>query len=212
MYRVYILKPKCSIRYRVWLQTHIRYVVIECAARRRYHDKMRCVCSNLRRTLHFPFLALNSFSYVRIERNLMVSPYCLCCFSPSSNTCTRCDSNAFQPVLSQTVHRTATYMCDDTRGCIIQFWPPDDEHMCSKHVEAWKNLIVKQKFCASSWLITKINCSKWLWMDPTLLLGYISMAIYRLYYWNPTLFRLFGESEHAVISKLKWSSHLIPKD
>ena len=31
--------------------------------------------------------------------------------------------------LSQPVHRTATYRCDDTRGCIIQFWPPDDEHM-----------------------------------------------------------------------------------
>ena len=27
------------------------------------------------------------------------------------------------------VHGTATYICDDTRGCIIQFWPPDDEHM-----------------------------------------------------------------------------------
>ena len=26
---------------------------------------------------------------------------------------------------------------DDTRGCVMQFWPPDDEHMCSKHVEAW---------------------------------------------------------------------------
>ena len=50
-----------------------------------------------------------------------------------------------------------TYKCDDTRGCVIQFWPPDDEHMCSKHVEAWNKLIVKQTFCASSWLITKIN-------------------------------------------------------
>jgi len=39
-----------------------------------------------------------------------------------------------------------------------QFWPPDDEHMCSKHVEAWKKLIIKQKLCASSWLITEINC------------------------------------------------------
>ena len=29
-----------------------------------------------------------------------------------------------------------TYTCDDTRGCVMQFWPPDDEHMCSKHVEA----------------------------------------------------------------------------
>ena len=35
--------------------------------------------------------------------------------------------------------------------------PPDDEHMCSKHVEEWNKLIVKQKFYASSWLITDIN-------------------------------------------------------
>ena len=50
-----------------------------------------------------------------------------------------------------------TYRFDDTRGCVMQFWPPDDEHMCSKHVEAWNKLIVKQKCCASSWLITYIN-------------------------------------------------------
>jgi len=31
------------------------------------------------------------------------------------------------------------------------------EHMCSKHLEAWNKLIVKQKFCASSWLITEIK-------------------------------------------------------
>jgi len=62
-----------------------------------------------------------------------------------------------QPVLSQPVHQTATYSCDDIRGCVMQFWPPDDEHMCSKHVEAWNKLIVKQKFCSSSWLITEIN-------------------------------------------------------
>jgi len=41
----------------------------------------------------------------------------------------------------------------------MQFWPPDDEHMCSKHVEAWNTLIVKQNFGASSWLNTQI---KWL--------------------------------------------------
>jgi len=29
--------------------------------------------------------------------------------------------------------------------------------MCSKHVEAWNKLILKQKCCASSWLITEIN-------------------------------------------------------
>ena len=55
------------------------------------------------------------------------------------------------------VHESATYRCDDTRGCVMQFWPPDDEHMCSKHVEAWSKLIVRQKLCASSWLITEIN-------------------------------------------------------
>jgi len=31
---------------------------------------------------------------------------------------------------------------------------------CSKHVEAYNKLIVKQKYCASSWLITKVNLSK----------------------------------------------------
>jgi len=33
---------------------------------------------------------------------------------------------------------------DDTRGCVMQFWPPDDEHMCSKHVEAWNKLNVNK--------------------------------------------------------------------
>jgi len=30
---------------------------------------------------------------------------------------------------SQSLHGKATYRCDDTRCCIIQFWPPDDEHI-----------------------------------------------------------------------------------
>jgi len=32
-------------------------------------------------------------------------------------------------VLSQPVHRTATYRYDDTICCIIQFLPPDDEQI-----------------------------------------------------------------------------------
>jgi len=48
--------------------------------------------------------------------------------------------------ISQPVHETATFRCDDTRGCVIQFWPPEDEYMCSKHVEAWNKLIVKHNF------------------------------------------------------------------
>ena len=55
------------------------------------------------------------------------------------------------------INETVTYRCDDTRGGVIQFWPPDDEHMCSKHVEAWNKLIVKQKFCVSSCVIAEIK-------------------------------------------------------
>ena len=50
-----------------------------------------------------------------------------------------------------------TYKCDDTKDCVMQFGPPDDEHMCSKHVEAWNKLSVKQKICASSWLIFEVK-------------------------------------------------------
>ena len=53
------------------------------------------------------------------------------------------------------IHETATYSFDDTRSCVMQFWPPHDVHMCSKHVEAWNILIVKQKCCVSRWLITE---------------------------------------------------------
>jgi len=28
----------------------------------------------------------------------------------------------------------------------MQFWPPDDEHMCSKHVEAWNKTYCETKF------------------------------------------------------------------
>jgi len=38
------------------------------------------------------------------------------------------------------------HQCDDTRTCIMQYWPPDDEHMCSKHVEAWNKTYCKTNF------------------------------------------------------------------
>jgi len=44
-----------------------------------------------------------------------------------------------------TCARDGHLRCDDTRGYVMQFWPPDDEHICSKHVEAWNKIIVKQK-------------------------------------------------------------------
>ena len=45
-------------------------------------------------------------------------------------------SGIITPIGGRPVHRTATYRCDDTRDCTIQFRSPDDKHMCSKHVEA----------------------------------------------------------------------------
>ena len=49
------------------------------------------------------------------------------------------------------------------------------EHMCSKHLEARNKLIVKQKFCALSWLITEISIlrctvsktSQYIWISIT---------------------------------------------
>ena len=52
--------------------------------------------------------------------------------------------------------------------------------MCSKHVEAWNKLIVKQKFCASSWLITETNIlrctvSKTSKTEPLSITGHLSI-------------------------------------
>ena len=61
-------------------------------------------------------------------------------------------SGIITPIGGRLVHRLrencsplSTYRCDDTRGCVMQFWPPDDEHMCSKHVEAWNKTYCKTK-------------------------------------------------------------------
>ena len=39
----------------------------------------------------------------------------------------------------------------------MQFRPPVDEHMCSKHVEALNKTYCETKFCASSWLNTEMH-------------------------------------------------------
>ena len=36
--------------------------------------------------------------------------------------------------------------------CIIQFCPPDDAHMCSKHVEFWNKVIIKFN-SSSCWIL-----------------------------------------------------------
>ena len=45
-------------------------------------------------------------------------------------------SGIITPIGGRPVHRTATYRFDDPRGFIVQFWPPNDQHVCLKHVEA----------------------------------------------------------------------------
>jgi len=55
-------------------------------------------------------------------------------------------SGIITPMGGRLVHETVTYRCDDTRGCVTQFWPPDDEHMCSKHVEAWNKTYCETNF------------------------------------------------------------------
>ena len=70
------------------------------------------------------------------------------------------------------------------------------EHMCSKHVEAWNKLIVKQKFCASSWLIIEIIffCFK-----CRCLLFVFSKSLYsNLFTHNP-----YNYAYHKILSKIK---------
>ena len=44
-------------------------------------------------------------------------------------------------------------------------WPPNDKHMCSKHVEAWNKFIIK--FSASSWLILTVwHLTTHMWVVP----------------------------------------------
>jgi len=51
------------------------------------------------------------------------------------------------------------YGCDDTRGCVMQFWPSDDEHMCSKHVEAWNRTYCKTNFVHQVAEINILRCT-----------------------------------------------------
>ena len=99
-------------------------------------------------------LTVHLSTFISVINQLDAQKFCFTISLFNASTCFEhmCSS----PVLSQPVHQTATYRCDDTRGCVMQFWP-DDKHMCSKHVEARNKLIVKQNFCASSCLITEIN-------------------------------------------------------
>ena len=50
------------------------------------------------------------------------------------------------PSSAQVVNGTATYRCDDTRCCVKQFWPPDDEHMILETCTGMKLTYCKTNF------------------------------------------------------------------
>jgi len=97
-----------------------------------------------------------------------------------------------------------TCRCDDTRGCVMQFWPPDDEHMCSKHVDAWNKTYCETKFCASSWLNTEINILRCTVSKTSKKCNILSRNSYnktneinsQIYFWNRTLHVLDSLSVH----------------
>jgi len=110
------------------------------------------------------------------------------------------------------VHRMATYRYDDTRCCIIQFWHPDDEHIVLETCTGIQLTYYKTRFCALSWLITKIilrcavrKTSKFPWMlrgkhsistlDWSVCICltqlYVGRDMYRIYYIKNYMFRHF---------------------
>jgi len=76
-------------------------------------------------------------------------------FMPLHVSSTMCSSSG-----SQKLHYTASGIITPIGGRLVHencITNPDDEHMCSKHVQAWNKNLLWNKFCASSWLNTEIN-------------------------------------------------------
>ena len=123
-----------------------------------------------------------------------------------------------KPVSGGLLHKTATYRCDDTRCCIVQFWPPDDEHICSKHIQAWNKLTVKQKFCASSshtkvqpiFMILVVYVSTTVFITQSNYIGYM----FRLMNSNLQDYSLQVKSQDvvqdpSVFTSVKYLNHII---
>jgi len=80
------------------------------------------------------------------------------CFTISLFHASTCFEHHVLIIRRSKLHHTASSIITPIGGRLVnRLREPDDEHMCSKHVKAWNKLIVKQKFCVSSWLITEIN-------------------------------------------------------
>jgi len=68
----------------------------------------------------------------------------------------------------------------------MQFRPPDDEHMCSKHVEAWNKTYCKTKILCIKLVITEIN-------GTVVLTYFFKKWLYIVNFVVSTLFRRFDE-------------------
>ena len=95
--------------------------------------------------------------FISVINQLDAQKFCFTISLFHASTCFEhmCSSSGVQNCITQPLvssHLQVAVLCTG--------WPPDDEYVCSKHVEAWNKLTVKQKFCASSWLITEINSLK----------------------------------------------------
>ena len=65
-------------------------------------------------------------------------------------------SGIITPVGGRPVHRLREDSCDDTRCCIIQFWPPDDEHIV---------LGIRRGAAATRLLGLRVRIRPWAWMS-----------------------------------------------
>ena len=117
-------------------------------------------------------------------------------------------SGIITPVGGRPVHGTATYTCDDTRGCNIQFCPPNDEHMCSKHVEAWNKLIIK--FSASSWLILRNKKKKSNIVKISPMRESSISYIRRRWYWSNNRLTPMASICRVVLSRLLQGDLVVP--
>ena len=88
-------------------------------------------------SVNFVYLNINQIA-LNFIMNLFHASTCFehKCSSSEGQNCTIQSLVSSHSVGGRPVHGTATYRCDDTRDCIVQFWPSDDEHLCSKHVQA----------------------------------------------------------------------------
>ena len=97
------------------------------------HTRSRVHLSSQLPTVYNPYSLYNyllSFLFISVINQLDAQKFC---FTISLFHASTCFVHMFA-LHSLWYHHT--YRCDDTRGCVMQFLPPDDENMCSKHIEA----------------------------------------------------------------------------